>query len=392
MGIPLRVLIIEESEEDALLLVQHLKRGGYDVTCERVENAAAWESALERQAWDIVLADYAVSGFGALQALRLFKEKGLDLPFIIVSDPIGEEAVVQAMKSGVHDYIFKHNLIRLIPAVERELAEAAVQREGKRVEKALRESETQVRRKLDAILLPEADISAFELSDIIDSDKIQKLMDEFYRLTNVGIGIIDLHGKVLVGTGWQDICTKFHRVNPESCRLCNESDLELSNNVPVGTFKLYQCKNNMWDMATPIMLGDKHVGNIFLGQFLFDDQTPDYEMFRQQARRFGFNEQEYIAALDRVPRWSRNTVNAAMSFYTGFAGLIGNLSYGNIKLVNALEARKMVDEALRVSERRLATLMSNLPGMAYRCRNNQDWTMEFVSDGAQALTGYPAAD
>jgi PAS domain S-box-containing protein len=228
--------------------------------------------------------------------------------------------------------------------------------ERKRAEEALRESEKRVRRKLDAILSPEADISALELSDIIDSEKVQKLMDEFYQLTNVGIGIIDLHGKVLVGTGWQDICTKFHRVNPESRRLCIESDLELSSNVPVGTFKQYRCKNNMWDIATPIMLGNEHVGNIFLGQFLFDDETPDYKVFRQQARRYGFNEQEYIAALDRVPRWSRKTVNAAMSFYTALAGMIGDLSYSSIKLANALEERKRAEEALQRSEQRKTIL------------------------------------
>ncbi len=232
--------------------------------------------------------------------------------------------------------------------------------ERKRAEEALRESETRVRRKLDAILSPEADISALELSDIVDSEKIQRLMDEFYQLTHVGIGIIDLKGNVLVGTGWQDICTQFHRVNPESRQLCMESDLELSRNVLPGTFNLYRCKNNMWDMATPIMLGDRHVGNIFLGQFLFDDETPDYEVFRQQARRYGFNEDEYLAALDRVPRWSRQMVNAAMSFYAAFAGMIGNLSYSNIKLANALEERKRAEEALRESEAKMRGILDNV--------------------------------
>jgi PAS domain-containing protein len=145
----------------------------------------------------------------------------------------------------------------------------------KKAEEALRESEKQVRRKLDAILSPVGNISVLELSDIIDSEKIQKLMDELYKVTNIGIGIIDLHDRVLVGTGWQEICTKFHRVNPQTCRLCRESDVELSRDVPVGTFKQYRCKNNMWDIASPIKVGDTHLGNIFLGQFLFDDETVD---------------------------------------------------------------------------------------------------------------------
>ena len=249
--------------------------------------------------------------------------------------------------------------------------------ERKRTEEALRESEQRVRRKLDAILSPEADIGALELSDIIDSEKIQKLMDAFYELTNVGIGIIDLHGRVLVGTGWQDICTKFHRINPESCRLCIESDLELSGNMPIGSFKQYRCKNNMWDMATPIMLGDKHVGNIFLGQFLFDDETPNYEIFRQQAYRFGFNEQEYIAALNRVPRWSRKMVNAAMSFYTAFAGMIGSLSHSNIKLANALEERKRAENILQARLRLLEFANSH----------SMDELLTATLDEIEALTG-----
>lgn len=211
-------------------------------------------------------------------------------------------------------------------------------------DEALRESERRVRRKLDAILAPEADVGALELSDIIDCESLQKLMDQFYRLTRIGIGIIDLRGRVLVGTGWQEICTQFHRINPESCRLCVESDLQLSRGVPAGTFRLYRCKNNMWHISTPVVLGDKHVGNIFLGQFLFDDEKPDYETFRQQARRFGFDEVEYLAALDRVPRWSRDTVDAAMSFYTAFAGMIVHLSYSNVELAGALADRNRAEE------------------------------------------------
>ena len=230
----------------------------------------------------------------------------------------------------------------------------------KQAEEALRESEKQVRRKLDAILSPEANISALELSDIIDSEKIQKLMDQLYKVTHMGIGIIDLHGRVLVGTGWQDICTQFHRINPESCRLCMESDLELSRDVPVGTFNLYRCKNNMWDMATPIKLGGLHMGNIFLGQFLFDDETVDYETFRQQAVRYGFDEKEYIAALDRASRWSRETVDALMSFYSAFAEMIGNLSYGNVKLASALEERKQAEATLHAKNEELKAVTQQL--------------------------------
>jgi PAS domain S-box-containing protein len=267
----------------------------------------------------------------------------------------------------------------------------------KRVEEVQQEGEKEIRRRPDVAHSPDTDIESLELSDIIDSEKIQNMMDEFYKLTNIGIGIIDLHGKVLVGTGWQDICTKFHRVNPESCRYCTESDLQLSTNVPVGTFKLYKCKNNMWDMATPIMIGDRHVGNIFLGQFLFDDETPDYDVFIRQASHFGFNEQEYISALEKIPRWSHDKVNAAMSFYTSFAGMIGNLSYSNIKLATALEERKRVEEVLKRLNRELRAI-SNCNQTLLRAYEEQPLLNEIcriICEEAgyrMAWVGYAGAD
>ena len=186
-----------------------------------------------------------------------------------------------------------------------------------------------------------------ELADVIDVPALQEMMDDYYALTGIGVGIIDLKGNVLVGTGWQDICSKFHRAVPASCAFCIESDISLSNGVPPGTFKEYRCKNNMWDIATPIMLGDRHIGNIFLGQFLYDDEEPDYELFRAQARRFGYDEAEYMAALDQVPRWSRETVRRAMGFYSKLAQMISKASYNNIILAESLVRSEQAEEALR---------------------------------------------
>jgi len=276
-------------------------------------------------------------------------------PFTLSDEKLIEQFknVIELDLALMQSYELKTN--QLAATVVQEIAER------KRTEEALHESEKQVRRKLDAILSPEANISALELSDIIDSEKVQKLMDELYKVTNIGIGIIDIHGKVLVGTGWQEICSQFHRVNPETCRLCIESDFELSRDVPVGTFKQYRFKNNMWDIASPIMLGDKHLGNIFLGQFLFDDETVDYETFHQQALRYGFNEQEYMAALEKVPRWNRKTVDAAMSFYTAFAEMIGTLGYANVKLASTLEERKKMEAALFTEKNNLDAIFESSP-------------------------------
>jgi len=138
MKIPLRVLIVEDSEDDAILLTRELRRAGYDPVHRRVETAEAMSAFLKEQEWDLVIADYVLPKFSGLDALAVLRDSGLDLPFIIISGKIGEETAVEAMKAGVHDYFMKDNLTRLGPAIQRELKEAAVRRERKLAEESLR--------------------------------------------------------------------------------------------------------------------------------------------------------------------------------------------------------------------------------------------------------------
>ena len=223
------------------------------------------------------------------------------------------------------------------------------------VEEALQASERQVRTKLEAILSPGGDLGDLRLSDIMDVEAVQSLMDDFHGLVPIPLAVIDLEGKVLVGEGWQDICTKFHRVHPETCRHCIESDIVLSAGVPPGESRLYKCKNNMWDIATPITIGGKHMGNVFSGQFFFEGESIDYDAFRGQARKYGFDEKEYIEALDAVPRLSRETIERAMSFFAKLSHTLSQLSYSNIKLARALSQGEALTASLRESEERLKT-------------------------------------
>ncbi len=124
MSVPLRVLIAEDSEDDALLLVRELRRGGYELSYERVASAAAMAAALDRQGWDLVIGDHSMPHFSGLTALSLVRERGLDVPFICVSGTISEEMAVAAMKAGANDWVTKGQLKRLLPAIERELREA----------------------------------------------------------------------------------------------------------------------------------------------------------------------------------------------------------------------------------------------------------------------------
>ncbi len=137
MNKPLRLLIVEDSEDDTILLVRELSKGGYEVVWERVETPESMSQALGRQ-WDLVIADYVLPAFSGLAALKLLHDQGIDLPFIVVSGQIGEDVAVGAMKAGAHDYILKNNMKRLVPAVERELREVDVRRKRRQAEEELR--------------------------------------------------------------------------------------------------------------------------------------------------------------------------------------------------------------------------------------------------------------
>ncbi|MFO0754254.1 MAG: EAL domain-containing protein [Thermodesulfovibrionales bacterium] len=135
----LRVLLVEDSEDDALLVLRALKKGGYEPAALRIDTAPALEAALREGEWDIVISDYVMPHFSGLAALELLKRSGIDLPFLLVSGKIGEGTAVDAMKAGAHDYILKDNLTRLVPAIERELREAEVRRERRQADERIRE-------------------------------------------------------------------------------------------------------------------------------------------------------------------------------------------------------------------------------------------------------------
>src|SRR5437868_4828360 len=126
MGQPLRILLVEDSEDDAELMLRELRRGGYEVNYERVATAEGMAAALQRQKWDLVMCDYVLPGFGGLEALALFRQKASDIPFIVVSGHIGEEIAVGAMQAGADDYLMKDRLARLVPAVRAALRAAEI--------------------------------------------------------------------------------------------------------------------------------------------------------------------------------------------------------------------------------------------------------------------------
>lgn len=232
----------------------------------------------------------------------------------------------------------------------------------------------------------------YSFRDLINIEELQKMMDLLYDLTDFPIRIIDADNNILVATGWQDICTKFHRIHPETRKKGFECDHYIAEHLTEGRFIEYKCKNGLWDIAQPVILEGKHVATVFLGQFLYEDEKPDIAFFEEQAEKYGFDKDEYIAALCRLPAFSRETIKKVISFYVLLTNTLSKQGLASLKQLRELKNRKKAEQKLREKERRLSTLMANLPGMAYRCRNDKNWTMEFVSNGCQDLTGYPPGD
>src|SRR5271167_3863547 len=134
MDKPLRAIFVEDSEDDSLLIGRELSKGGFDLTYERVDTAAGLRAALERGGWDLVVSDHSMPGFNGLDALRIVRERDNEVPFIFVSGTIDEGTAVSALRQGAQDYLIKGHLQRFLPAVEREIREAADRRERKRLE------------------------------------------------------------------------------------------------------------------------------------------------------------------------------------------------------------------------------------------------------------------
>jgi PAS domain S-box-containing protein len=260
----------------------------------------------------------------------------------------------------------------------------------KQAEEALRATEERLRLKLDSILSPDAAIIDEELSNILDTPAIQALMEDFTRLTGMAMAIIDLRGKVLVATGWQDICTQFHRVNPQAAENCTTSDLFLAQNLRPGEYAAYKCQNHLWDVATPLFIGGKHVGNIYTGQFFYDDEPVDEQLFIDQAAKYGFDRELYLSALHRVPRISRERVKPVMDFLTKFSALVSKLSYSNLKLAKAMSEQQRIEATLRQSKEhfRRLTKLSPVPVLIINLWGD----IEYLNDRFLTTFGYNLDD
>jgi len=158
----------------------------------------------------------------------------------------------------------------------------------------------------------------FEFSDLVNVPLLQDMAEKLYIAAGIPIGIIDRHGNINVKAGWQSICTEFYRVNPDSCKNCDISDKYIFEHLYENRFVEYKCLNNMWDIAMPIVIEDKHVATLFVGQFFYLGEVIDYDFYRKQAKEYGFNIEKYMKALKKVPKFSRDKVHNMLDYYQNY--------------------------------------------------------------------------
>ena len=177
----------------------------------------------------------------------------------------------------------------------------------------------------------------YSLKDLIDCTILQALCEKFTKLTQTVTAILDLDGNILVATGLQEICTKFHRVNPDTAFRCKESDTILANQLNLGKkYNIYKCKNGLVDVAVPINIDGNHVGNFFTGQFFLE--SPDKEYFRRQAVEFGFDEDSYLEAVSRAPVFTEEQSKGTINFLCQLTEFIGSIGLKNLATLKANEA------------------------------------------------------
>lgn len=251
--------------------------------------------------------------------------------------------------------------------------------ERKRAEAALLESEARLRSQLECILSPETDIDSLELDKIVNIPAIQSLLDRFAELTGASLGLIDLRGKVLIPAGWQEVCLKYHCVLEQTGEMCIETDTRLTRGLKKGEYISTKCGNGMWHVFTPLYIGKRHVANIFMGQFLYDDEDINTIATISQAPESVANVYAYLEALSRVPRFSRLKVELVMQFLVDFAEMVSHLGYGNLKLAKTLWDQKRVEEDLRRNRDALAANQQKL-SLAMGMADLMSWEYDYKTD------------
>jgi PAS domain S-box-containing protein len=222
----------------------------------------------------------------------------------------------------------------------------------------------------------------YRLQDLIDLEQFQSLMDRLNEIYPFPSAVIDNEGVILVATAWQDICTKFHRQNKECEKECIKSDQYILEHLAEANPAVsYRCPHGLIDNAMPIIVDGQHLGSFFTGQFFLEQ--PDLEFFREQAGKYGFDEDAYLEAVKKVPIWSLEQLDSYLFFIKEMIGVLSSVGLKNLKSIE-------VAEALRKSEESLSTTLDSI-GDAVIAVDVEGFVTR-MNPVAETLTGWTYAE
>ena len=195
------------------------------------------------------------------------------------------------------------------------------------------------------------------LADLLDIPRLQCALDSLYSSSKIPSAIIDNYGKVHTGSGWQDVCTKFHRVHPQARKRCIESDTYIADHIREANPSItYKCPHGLVDAATPIIIEGEHIGNVFTGQLFLE--KPDLDSFRAQAKAFGFDEGTYIDAVKKVPVISEKAFQENLAFIAHLTGMLAEMGRKRAR-------EKEAENRLRESEERYRAVVDGTTDAVY---------------------------
>jgi len=223
----------------------------------------------------------------------------------------------------------------------------------------------------------------YNLKELVDIEKLQKITDELSSASSVLSAVLTLDGEILTSSGWQRICKDFHRAHPQIAKECNKSDTKLRKEMNQGEwFAMYKCPRGLVDISAPIIIEGEHIANVFSGQvFLEPPDNSTEQFFREQAKKFGFDEKDYMSAFKEIPVISEDKLKSTISF---LARLVQMIAENGLQQLKELEVYKKLDE----SEEKYRMMIQLIPDMLMLM--DSKGVAVYISPQAETVLGYPS--
>lgn len=352
MKMLLRALIVEDSEDDALLAIRQIEKGSFSIEYEIVQTAEKMKECLKEKVWDVILCDYKMPRFNGFEALKIYKKSALDIPFIIISGTIGEEIAVECMKAGADDYLIKGHLTRLLPAIERGLREAKNRAERKRLEEEQKQSESELRfRNILLSTLQEVSIDGILVVD--EAGRMILFNRNFVTMWSIPPEVIDSKSgeralqSVLGNLAEPEEYLRKVKYLYEQKSETSRDEIALKDG---RTFDRYS--------APMIGADNKYYGRVWFFRDITDRKRADEEIKRNQAKRFEL-ERELIQS-QKMESLGTLASGIAHDFNNILAIILGYSSLGEQGALTHQPELIKSFETISIASRRGALLVSQL--------------------------------